>query len=143
MAELKTKVNKASVKQFIDKVPDEQRRADCRTILKMMQEATGAKAEMWGDSIVGFGRLRYKYSTGREAEWMVIGFSPRKNYLTVYLMGGLQSNAKQLKRLGKHRTGGGCLYIKKLEDIDLEVLREIVDKSVTAMNKDRIDKPKS
>src|SRR5688572_21244546 len=130
MAELKTKPTKDSVKEFIAKVPDEQRRKDCKVVAKLMSEVTGAKPELWSTNIVGFGRYRYKYSTGREGEWMVTGFSPRKANLTLYLMGGMQRSPDLLKRLGKHKAGGGCLYIKSLEDIDLTVLRKLVERSV-------------
>lgn len=130
MAEIKTKPTKDSVKNFLARVADDKRRGDCQVIVDIMSKATGAKPEMWGPAIIGFGRRRYKYASGREAEWMIVGFSPRKNDLTLYLMGGIQSFPELMKRLGKHKAGKGCLYIKKLDDVDLGVLRELVAKSV-------------
>jgi len=140
MAELKTKPTKDSVKDFIAKIPDEQRRKDCQVVAKLMSEVTGAKPELWSTNIVGFGRYRYKYSTGREGEWMLTGFSPRKTDLTLYLMGGMHNSPELLQRLGKHKTGKGCLYIKKLEDLDLAVLRELVEKTVAGLSATRTDK---
>ena len=99
----------------------------------MMQDVTGAKAKMWGDSIVGFGSYHYKYASGREADWMLVGFSPRKQNLTLYIMSGFEQYDELLGRLGKHSTGKGCLYIKKLQDIDLAMLRELVRLSVEHM----------
>ncbi len=140
MAELKTKPTKDSVKDFLARVADEKRRKDCQVVAKLMSEVTGAKPEMWSTSIVGFGRYRYKYASGREGEWMLTGFSPRKTNLTLYLMGGLQRAPELLEHLGKHKTGKGCLYIKRLEDVDLTVLRELVEKSVEKMADKRTDK---
>jgi hypothetical protein len=140
MAELKTQPTKQSVKDFLRQVQDEKRRADCEVIVKIMSDATGAKPVMWGSSIVGFGRYRYKYDSGREGEWMITGFSPRKNDLTLYLMGCVEGFPKLMKRLGKHKTGKSCLYIKKLDDVDLDVLRELVTESVARMADKRIDK---
>ena len=133
MAELKTKLNDASVEAFLDGIADERKRQDSYTILTMMQEVTGAKAKMWGDSIVGFGSYHYKYASGREADWMLVGFSPRKQNLTLYIMSGFEQYGDLLGRLGKHSTGKGCLYIKKLQDIDLATLRELVRLSVEHM----------
>lgn len=143
MAELKTKPTKESVNEFIGKVADEKRRTDCRAIIKLMTEATGAKPEMWGPSIVGFGRYHYKYESGREADWMITGFSPRKSDLTLYLMGGFDRVPDLMKRLGKHKTGKGCLYLKNLDEVDLDVLRELVDQSVARLSDKRIDQPLS
>ncbi len=140
MAELKTKVTKESVQGFLKKIPDEQRRKDCQVVLKLMEEVTGAKAVMWGPSIVGFGRYRYKYESGREAEWMVTGFSPRKNDLTLYIMPGFEQVPDLMKRLGKHKTGKSCLYLKKLEDVDLKVLKKLVSQSVKRLADKRVDK---
>lgn len=139
MAELKTKPTKQSVSAFLKKIPDEKRRKDCEAISRMMAEVTKAKPEMWGPSIVGFGRYKYKYDSGREGEWMVTGFSPRKTDLTLYIMQGFASLPDLMDRLGKHKTGKSCLYIKKLEDVDVKVLRKIVEKSVQMMSKYRID----
>jgi hypothetical protein len=140
MAEIKTQPTKEKVKDFLARVTDEKRRHDCQVIVDIMSRATGAKPEMWGASIVGFGRYRYKYESGREGEWMVTGFSPRKNDLTLYIMGGFESIPELMKRLGKHKTAKSCLYIKKLDDVDLDVLRELVAKSVATMADKRIDR---
>jgi hypothetical protein len=129
MAEAKTKPTKASVKEFIGKIADETRRKDCQVISKLMSEVTAEKPEMWGPSIVGFGRRMLKYAGGREAEWMITGFSPRKNDLTLYIP-GLAVFPDVLKRLGKHKTSKGCLYLKKLADVDLDVLKDLLTKSV-------------
>jgi len=126
LAELKTKQTSASVTDFINSIPDEQKRKDSHTILKMMEKATKEKPKMWGSSIIGFGNLRYKSpNTDREVDWFRIGFSPRKANLSIYLM-NLQPHADSLKKLGKHKTGAGCLYINKLEDIDIKVLEKII-----------------
>ncbi len=140
MAELKTKPTKDSVQGFLKEIPNEQRRKDCQVVLKLMEEVTGAKAEMWGPSIVGFGRYRYKYESGREGEWMVTGFSPRKGDLTLYIMHGFDEVPDLMKRLGKHKTGKSCLYIKKLDDVDLKVLKQLVKNSVKQMAEKRVDK---
>jgi hypothetical protein len=133
MAELKTKLTDASVEDFLDGIADERKRQDSYTILTMMQEVTGAKAKMWGDSIVGFGSYHYKYASGREADWMLVGFSPRKQNLTLYIMSGFEQYDQLLQRLGKHSTAKSCLYIKRLADVDLAVLRELVKLSVEHM----------
>jgi len=129
MAELKTKPKEVSVSAFIAKVSDEQQRKDSKVVIDLMSEATNEKPEMWGSSIVGFGRRKFKYPSGREIEWMVVGFSPRKNDLTLYLTAGFLSFPK-LAKLGKYKTGKGCLYIKRLSDVDINVLRELIKKSV-------------
>jgi hypothetical protein len=138
-AELKTKVNTASVDAFIDKQP-ETVAADCRTIIRLMKKATGEEPEMWGAAIVGFGRYAYEGASGRSGEWMVTGFSPRKANLSLYILMGLENEtaAASLKKLGKHTTGKGCLYIKRLSDVDLKVLEELIVKGVKAMAKTRI-----
>lgn len=126
LAELKTKQTSASVTDFINSIPDEQKRKDSHTILKMMEKATKEKPKMWGSSIIGFGNLRYKSpNTDREVDWFRIGFSPRKANLSIYLM-NLQPHADSLKKLGKHKTGAGCLYINKLEEVDIKVLEKII-----------------
>ena len=139
MAEPKTRPTAASVAAFLAAIPGEQRRKDCKAVAKLMQEATGAKPVLWGTSIVGFGAYRYKYASGREGEWPVTGFSPRKNDLTLYIMPGFERFQELLARLGKHRTGKSCLYLKRLADVDAEVLGEIVTQSVAAMAGRRID----
>lgn len=127
LAELKTKENDSSIEDFISSFDDERKRKDSNTLLKLMKKITKQKPKMWGSSIVGFGKSIYKSPTsGREVEWFNVGFSPRKANLTVYLVSGIKQHAKTLKRLGKHKTGGGCLYINKLDDIDLNVLEELV-----------------
>lgn len=132
MAELKTKVNDQSVTAFLDGVADEGRRQDCYKILELMNKATRAEPKMWGDSIVGFGSYRYTYASGRAGDWLLTGFSPRKQNLTLYIMSGFSDFEELLSRLGKHKTGKGCLYIKKLADVDLSVLQELIDRSVKA-----------
>ena len=136
MAELKTKVNKASVEKFLSTIKDEQKRKDCSLISKMMAKATKYKPEMWGASIVGFGRRKYTYANGKEAEWMVIGFSPRKQNIALYglkifkmTVGGLKEDKGEndfLLKLGKYKEGGGCLYINKLADINTKELEKII-----------------
>lgn len=140
MAELKTKPTTDSVTDFLGRVANEKRRDDCQVVLKLMSEVTQAEPEMWGSSIVGFGRYRYKYQSGREAEWMMTGFSPRKSDLTLYIMPGFERFPDLMERLGKYKTGKSCLYIKKLDDVDLNVLRALVEQSVARMADKRIDK---
>ena len=132
-AEVKTKVNEASVEGFLNSVADEQARKDCFEILKMMKQATKEEPKMWGASIVGFGSYHYKGASGREGDWMLIGFSPRKQNLTLYLMHGFEVHKDLLKKLGKHKTSMGCLYIKNLDDVDKIVLKELVTESVKRM----------
>jgi len=126
-AELKTKQTDASVEKFIDSIPDEQKRKDSHVILKMMEKATKEKPKLWGSSQVGFGLKRYKSPTsGREVDWYLIGFAPRKANLTLYFM-DLKRHEASLKKIGKHKAGGGCLYINKLDDIDLKVLEKMIN----------------
>lgn len=125
-ADLKTKKTDESVSKFIDNIKDEKRRNDCRKVLALMQSAVGAEPKMWGKSVVGFGDYHYKYESGRENDWFMTGFSPRKQNLTLYFMTGVEQYAPLLARLGKHKTGKGCLYIKNLDDIDTSVLSELV-----------------
>ena len=132
-AELKTKVNEASVEKFLSAVTDEQARTDCYEILKMMKQVTKEEPKMWGSSIIGFGSYHYKGASGREGDWMLTGFSPRKQNLTLYLMHGFDVHADLLKKLGKYKTSMGCLYIKKLDDVDRKVLKELVTASVKRM----------
>ena len=128
MAELKTQVTKASVDKFLQGIRDEKKREDCYQILKIMKRATRAEPKMWGPSIIGFGDYHYKYASGRENDWFMTGFSPRVQNLTLYMMGGF--DPQLLKKLGKHKTGKGCLYIKRLDDVDDGALRELIDRSV-------------
>lgn len=130
MAELKTKASDASVEEFLQSVPDERKQQDSRVLLAMMQTATGAPPQMWGSSIVGFGSYHYTYASGREGDWFVAGFSPRKQNLTLYLMGGLDQHAGLLGKLGKHKLGKGCLYINRLADVDRDVLAQLIDAAV-------------
>ena len=132
-AELKTKVNEASVTDFLNSVEDEQKRKDSIEILKLMKKLSKEDGKMWGGSIVGFGSYHYKGASGREGEWMLIGFSPRKQNITLYIMGGFNAQGNLMKKLGKHSTGKACLYIKKLEDVDTKVLKELVSASVKVM----------
>jgi hypothetical protein len=132
-AEVKTKVNEASVEGFLNSVADEQARKGCFEILKMMKQVTKEEPKMWGASIVGFGSYHYKGASGREGDWMLIGFSPRKQNLTLYLMHGFEVHKDLLKKLGKYKTSMGCLYIKNLDDVDKKVLIELVTESVKRM----------
>jgi len=130
MAEIKTKPTQASVEDFINRIDGEQKRKDSFVVLEMMKKATGEEPKMWGASIIGFGNLRYKSArSGREVDWLRIGFSPRKANLALYISIGIQEHAAALEKLGKHKTGVGCLYINKLSDIDLNVLEEMINVS--------------
>ncbi len=132
LAVIKTKPTTASVDDFINKVRDEQKRKDCFMLLEMMKKASGEEPVLWSSSIVGFGIKRYKSpTTGREVDWLRIGFSPRKANLSLYVSVGIQEHADALKKLGKHKTGVGCLYINKLEEIDLKVLKGIIVSSLS------------
>src|SRR5690349_24708933 len=135
MAELKTKVNDASVTKFLNTIEDKDAKKDSLEILKMMTQVTKEKPKMWGASIVGFGTYHYKGASGREGDWMLTGFSPRKQNLTLYLMGGFDMHKDLLKKLGKYKTSVGCLYIKKLDDIDKKVLKQLVTQTVKTMKK--------
>jgi hypothetical protein len=130
---MKTVKNKKSVTAFLNNVEHQKRREDGLKVLDLMKEVTGEEPAMWGDSIVGFGNYKYKYASGREGEWMHVGFSPRKQNLTLYIMDGFDGYADLLGKLGKHKTGKSCLYINKLEDVDQEILKELVKKSVAHM----------
>ncbi|MEZ5239162.1 MAG: DUF1801 domain-containing protein [Microthrixaceae bacterium] len=133
MAENKTQVTDVDPREFIAAVENETRRNDAGTLLEMMKRVTGCTPRMWGPSIVGFGRYRYRYDSGREGELMLTGFSPRKANLVIYVMPGYTERSEQLARLGKHRLGKSCLYINKLADVDLAVLEEIVADGVAEM----------
>ena len=130
MAELKTRRTEASVDAFLEGVVDETRREDCRTLLRIMKRVAGAEPRMWGPSMVGFGSYHYKYASGREGDWFLTGFAPRKQDLTLYLMSGFGGHEKLMSRLGKYKTGKSCLYVKRLADIDLAVLEQLVSASV-------------
>jgi len=133
MAELKTKPNQSSVLDFLNSVENEKKRADSFAILDLLREVTGVDPIMWGDSIIGFGTYHYKYASGREADWFLTGFSPRKQSLTLYIMSGFSEYDQLLGQLGKYKTGKSCLYINKLEDIDMVILRDLVEQSVGHM----------
>jgi hypothetical protein len=133
MAEPKTKPTTQAPKDFLLLQPDELRRQDCFTLIDLMQEATGEKAVMWGTSIIGFGKYQYDYASGSKADWPLIGFSPRKNDLTLYLMSGFPGKEELLQKLGKYKVAKSCLYLKRLGDVDRKVLKQLIAKSVKAM----------
>jgi len=138
VAELKTKETTESVFAFLDAIADEGRRKDCRAVVDIMQSVTKEEPRMWGSSIVGFGHYHYKGKSGREGEWPITGFSPRKGDLTLYLMGGFDKFSDLMSKLGKYKTGKSCLYIKKLSDVDVKVLRKLVAGSVKLMAPTRV-----
>lgn len=129
MAELKTKPSDDSVEAFLNSVEDDQKREDAFALLALMKEVTGEDPTMWGDSIVGFGSYHYRYASGREGDWFLTSFSPRKRNLTLYIMAGFEEYDDLLARLGKFKTGKSCLYLKRLEDVNVGVLRELVRQS--------------
>ena len=136
MAENKTTPNDQDVEQFLNSVDDERKRKDSFTILELMKQVTGLEPRMWGSSIVGFGSYHYKYESGREGDMILAGFSPRKQNLTLYNMGGgFERRDDLLQQLGKHTTGGGCLYIKRLDDVDLPTLKSLIEESFQHMSK--------
>ncbi|HZJ23274.1 MAG TPA: DUF1801 domain-containing protein [Anaerolineales bacterium] len=130
MAELKTKVNEGSVNKFLDSIEDEAKRKDSYLLFKMMEKATKNEARMWGDSIVGFGDYHYVGKSGREGDWFLAGLSPRKQNLTLYMLGGWEQHAELLAKLGKHSLGKGCLYIKRLDDVNMPVLNKLIVEAV-------------
>jgi hypothetical protein len=129
MAENKTKPTKASVTAFLNKIKDQQLRDDCYVILEMMQKVSKCEPVMWGSAIIGFGTYHYVYESGREGDMILIGFSPRKQNISIYLMGGLKNVEDELPKLGKYKRGGGCLYIKSLSDVNAAVLKTIFAKA--------------
>ncbi|MBI5652526.1 MAG: DUF1801 domain-containing protein [Chloroflexi bacterium] len=133
MAELKTKPTDASVETFLNTITDAQKRRDAFTLLKMMQRVTRMKPRMWGANIVGFGSYHYKYASGRAGDWFLVGFAPRQQNLTLYIMPGFERYAGLMQKLGKHTTGKSCLYIKQLDDVDLAVLAELIAQSIQQM----------
>jgi hypothetical protein len=135
MSELKTKLNDASVEEFLNSVEDEKKRKASFAILELMKDVTDEEPKMWGDSIVGFGSYHYKYKSGREGDWFLTGFSPRKQNLTLYIMPGFEDYDTLMNDLGKYKTGKSCLYINKIDDVDLGVLKELVKQSVEQMEK--------
>ena len=126
MAELKTKKTTASVTDFLKAIPDEARRKDCQTVARLMKAATGAAPKMWGAGIVGFGDFHYKYESGRAGDWFIMGFAPRKGDVTLYLW-RLDDKAALMKKLGKHSAGKGCLHIRRLSDVDVNVLAQLIE----------------
>ena len=130
MAENKTKQTRASVTSFLAAIDDPSRRADCRKVATMMRRATGEAPRMWGERIVGFGSYHYRYASGHEGDAPIVGFSPRKQDLTLYVLSDFAEKEELLARLGKHKTGKSCLYVKRLADVDIAVLEELVDASV-------------
>jgi nucleoid DNA-binding protein len=135
MAKNKTAVTNASVGDFIKAVIDTDKRADCKTIMAMMRAATGKRARMWGGTIVGFGSYEYRYASGKEGEWPLTGLSPRAQNIAIYVMPGFEKYKALLKKLGKHKIGKSCLYIKRLSDVDESVLNTLIERSVKDMNK--------
>ena len=135
MADAKTKATTISVSKFLNAIADDARRKDAKTVLKIMRGTTGEKPKMWGTAIVGFGNYHYKYASGREGDWCLTGFSPRKQALSIYIMSGFKGQDALMKKLGKHKIGKSCLYVKKLDDIDLKILEKLVSQSVAYMRK--------
>ena len=135
MSDLKTRKNDSKVIDFINGVEDKQKRRDCHEVIQIMKEVTGKEPEMWGNSIVGFGSYHYKYESGREGDWFLTGFSPRKEILSLYIMAGFSQYESLLTDLGKHKTGKSCLYIKRLQDVNLDILREMISSSVQMIEK--------
>lgn len=139
MADVKTKANDTSVADFIASIENAKRREDAAAIDMLMQEVMGEPGKMWGKSIIGYGSYKYKYKSGREGEWMLTGFSPRKAATTLYIMSGFEQYDGLMEKLGKYKTGKSCLYVKKLEDVDTDVLKQLVRQSadhVAATNAD-------
>lgn len=135
MAEIKTQPTKVSVTDFINSIDDREKRSDARKVAAMMRRATGKRARMWGTSIVGFGTYHYKYASGREGDFFLTGFSFRKQALTVYIMAGFSRFDRLMKKLGKHKKGKSCLYVKRLADVDQGVLEQLINESVKFMRK--------
>jgi hypothetical protein len=136
-AENKTKPTKKDVEKFLNNIKDEKRREDSFKIIKLMKQITKAEPKMWGSSIVGFGNYHFQYASGREGDWFLAGFSPRKQSLTIYAMTYLENYPDILKRLGKHKTGKGCLYINKLEDVNMRVLKELITTSIKNLQRNK------
>lgn len=124
--ELKTKVNDASVIDFLNKIEDDRKREESFQLLDLLSKITGEEPKMWGGSIIGFGSYHYKYASGQEGDWMKIGFSPRKQKMSIYIMSGFDKLQNHLEKLGKHKIGKGCLYVNKLTDIDINILEKLV-----------------
>lgn len=140
MAEQKTKPTDQSVEIFLSNIDDEQVRDDCKTLVKLMKKVTGSAPKLWGSSIIGFGKYHYKYESGHEGDSCLTGFSPRKQNISLYVMPGAFEHTDLLKKLGKHKAGKGCLYIKKIDDVDLDVLEKLINASVKSLQKRYPDK---
>lgn len=141
MSELKTKATTQSVTEFLNTVEPEEKRTDAFTLLKMFEKITGEKAVMWGAAMIGFGQYHYKSErSSQEGDWPLVGFSPRKQNLTLYLMGGVKDHPELLEKLGKHKTSVGCLYIKRLSDVDSKILTTLIEKSLHYMKKTYLTK---
>ena len=134
MAESKTTKSDRSVEAFIESLDDDRKREESHRLVTLMQEVTGHEPAMWGESIIGFGTYHYRYASGREGDWMLTGFSPRKRALSIYVMCGFSGHEAMMARLGRHKTGKSCLYVNKLDDIDLEVLEELLRASITSLS---------
>lgn len=137
MSELKTKPNKSSVEAFLQKVENSKRREDSFKVLELMKKVSGHEPKMWGKDIIGFGSYHYKYKSGREGDWFECGLSPRKQYLALHIMPGLYDFEDQLKNLGKYKSSVSCLYINKLEDVDMERLKVLIREAVEKLRKRR------
>jgi hypothetical protein len=133
--DLKTKISDQSVEKFLDTVADDNTRRDCYTILNIMKDITRAEPRMWGSSMVGFGSYHYKYESGREGDWFLTGFSPRKQNLTLYIMSGFNEYDELMQKLGTYKTGKSCLYVKRLDDIDPVILKKLIKKSIAHLKK--------
>ncbi len=137
MTELKTKATDVNVDKFIQSIDDKPKREDCYAVLAIMKKITKVEPKMWGSSIVGFGSYHYKTVSGREGDWYLTGFSPRKQNLSIYIMAGFEQYSELLMKLGKYKTGKSCLYIKQLEDVNQKVLRQLISESVKFLKKYR------
>ncbi len=138
MAENKTIPTNESVEQFLNMIADEQKRKDSFAILELIRQVTGMEPKMWGSSIIGFGSYHYKYESGREGDSIITGFSPRKQNLAIYILGGFEESGDLLQKLGKHTTGKGCLYIKRLADVDLPTLKSLIEASVKYVERTKL-----
>lgn len=138
MSELKTKINDKSPYEYVQSIENERRREDSLVLLDVFKKVTGESPKMWGDKIIGYGHYHYKYASGREGDWMITGFSPGKQKLSLYIMSGFTELTESLSRLGKHKLGKGCLYINKLSDVSIDVLEEIIKMSIELVKEERI-----
>jgi hypothetical protein len=139
MAKLKTQLNDGDVEAFLNSVENDKRREDSFTVLEIMKKLTGEEAKMWGASIIGFGSYHYKYKSGREGDWFLTGFSPRKQSLTLYIMSGFSKYDEFMAQLGKFKTGKSCLYVNRLEDVDIKILEELIVQSLAFLKDKKWD----